>query len=531
MRILLLVDDPVLVRALPELLRLRMSGVTVDTGDAATALDRIAATDYDAILSDLELPGGVDGLALLGRIRALRPDTPTLVVVAEGEHDLAVQALRGGAYDVIQKPIDQDDFVASVRRAVQTRQLLREVERLAFLAEVSMRLAASLDYPATLASLAHLAVPALADWCAVDVVEEDRSIRELAVVHVDPSEAGPARRARFRFPSDPAASHGVPKVVRTGQSELVPEVSDPLLAAAASSYMCVPLVARGRTLGALTLVAAESRRRYGPADLARAEDLARRAALAADNARLYQASREAVRARDDFLARASHELRTPLTAALGTIRLLRRALADEVKESLGSFIEVANRNLGAMAALVNNLLDAAKLASGRETLTLEPVDLAAVVRTSLEVVGTQARDKGVALRAAVPTGLRVPADALKLEQVLVNLLANAVKFTPAGGEVAVEAGGEGDGVLMRVRDTGEGIVREHLQAIFEPFFQVGRRAARRPRGTGLGLAICRQIVELHGGAIWAESEGPGRGSTFTVRLPASSVGRATYSAA
>ncbi len=590
-RVLVVDDDPALLQALPEVVRLRMPGVAVDTCDSArAALDRIAAADYDAVVTDIKMPG-MDGLALLGEIRALRPDTPTLLITGHGEHDLAVQALRGGAYDFIQKPVDRDYLVASLRRAIRTRQLSREVERqqralerhagqlervveartrelreanrakdqlllreqaaraeaeaarqrLAFLAEASARLSASLDYPAVLAGVAAFAVPGFADWCAVDVVGDDQGVRELTVTHADRSRLEAVRAARFRHPADPDAPHGVPHVLRTGRPELVVEVTEPLLAAMARdaehlralralgvrSYICVPFGARGRTLGALTFASAESERRYGPADLALAEELARRAALAADNALLYREAQEAARAREAFLARASHELRTPLTSAIATVRLLKRALRGEWRESPDTLIDIASRNLDAMAALVDDLLDVSKLTAGREPLALEPVDVAAAVAASVELVGAQARDKGVELRAAVPASLRLPADRPRLEQVLVNLLANAVKFTPAGGEVAVEAEAVADQVLIRVRDTGEGIEREHLRSIFEPFVQAGEaagrgagdRRTRRPRGTGLGLAICRQIVELHGGAIWAESAGPGTGSTFVIRLP------------
>ncbi|HEY8368467.1 MAG TPA: ATP-binding protein [Thermodesulfobacteriota bacterium] len=604
-RILLVDDDRALLQALPELLRLRMPWVAADTcDDAAAALERLSTTDYEVIVTDVKMPG-IDGLALLREIRARRPETPTLLITGHGEHDLAVRALRGGAYDFVQKPVDRDYFVASLARAIRTRQLSREVERqraalahhagqleriveartrqlleanaakdrllrreqearaaaeaaqrsLAFLAEASARLAGSLDYRATLTSLAELVVPALADWCAVDVVEEGQSIRPLAAVHVDPALADLVRDARPGGPAAPGAPHGVRRVVETGRAELVPEVSDAMLEASArdeahyrrlcrlgcASYMAVPLIARGRTLAVMTLATADSGRRYGPADLALAEEVARRAALAVDNARLYQEAQRAVRARDAFLARASHELRTPLTSALGTVRLLQRNLTDRPREDSAVLVDIACRNLGVMATLVDDLLDASKLGLGRETLTIEPVAVAELVHAGLEVVGEQAREKGVALQVAVPDELRVRADRIKLEQVLVNLLVNAIKFTPGGGTVAVEAKAEPDAVTIRVRDSGEGLAREHLESIFEPFVQAspaaasgraGRRHPPRQRGSGLGLAICRQIVHLHGGAIWAESDGPGRGSTFSVRLPQSAApGRETASSA
>jgi signal transduction histidine kinase len=340
----------------------------------------------------------------------------------------------------------------------------------------------------------------------------------------------------------------VATALRTGQAQLVPQVTTAWLTAvtrgpehyaivralAPASFVVVPLVARGRVLGVLSFAAAEPGRRYSPADLSLAEELARRAALAVDNARLYQeaqaAAREAeaaVRLRDDFLARASHELRTPLTSALGTIRLLTRAMAGTLKESPEVLIDIASRNLGAMVSLIEHLLDVSKLGSGRVTLALEPVALATAVSESLAIVGAPAREKGVRLEANVPAGLRLGADRLRLEQLLVNLLANAIKFTPPGGRVVIEAEAEAGDVLIRVRDTGEGIRAEDLRAIFEPFVQGGEasprgshdRRTRRVKGTGLGLAICRQIVTLHGGRIWAESEGLGKGSTFVVSMP------------
>ncbi len=443
-----------------------------------------------------------------------------------------------------------DRMNAEAERARLIREQAAQAEaaehRSAFLAEAGAQLAASLDYEATLATLARLVVDGFADYCVVYLAEAGPSLRRVAVAHVDRAKTELVHELTRQPPPDPNGPDPLATALRTGRPQLMSEVTDALLEAVAHtpehlrilrqlgprSALSVPLVARGRTIGAFSFVAAESGRCYGPADLALAEELARRAALAVDNARLYQeaqeatrVAQEAVRARDVFLARAPHELRTPLTAALGTIGLLRRAAAGGVREPPDTLIEIASRNLGAMAALIDDLLDLSKLVSGRETLALAPVAVATIMRESLDVVGAQARDKGVTVRAAVPAGLTVAADRLKLGQVLVNLLANAVKFTPGGGEVTVEGVAEAESVLIRVRDTGKGIVPEHLEAIFEPFFQAGptqqsgdRRA--HPRGIGLGLAICRQIVTLHSGRIWAESEGPGRGSTFVVRLPA-----------
>ncbi len=443
--------------------------------------------------------------------------------------------------DITERTRAEAERADLLRRERAARTAAEAAERrAAFLAEASALLASSLEYESTLASIARLAVPVLADWCVVDVLDADRGITRLARVHTDPSRLELAKTFDGLYPIRPDDPSGPAAVIRTGRSEFVPEIEDALLETTVPdaeklrfvrqfelcSYLCVPLVARNRIFGALTLIMAESGRRHAPPDLAFAEDVARRVALFVDNARLFREAqaaageaRDAVRARDVFLARASHELRTPLTSALGTVRLLGRAMAGTLGERSEPLLDIATRNLTTMAALINDLLDASKLAAGEERLDRQPIPLAALVGASVEIVAAQARDRGIGIQRVVPEGLTMVVDRLKLEQVLVNLLANAVKFTPPGGEIAVDAQAVPQAVVVRVRDTGEGILPEDLERIFEPFVQTGPRGVRRPRGTGLGLAICRQIVSLHGGTIHAESEGPGRGSTFVVRIP------------
>jgi signal transduction histidine kinase len=418
-----------------------------------------------------------------------------------------------------------------------------------FLAGASRELAASLDYETTLSTVARLAVPVLADFCFFDLLRADGRLERVAWAHVDPRRQALLHEAARYAPPVSHPTNPIAAAVRTGRAQLVPEVSEAWLQAAAVSpahlaflralefgaFLSVPLIAGGRTLGALTCCRlTASGHRYAPADLRLAEELAHRAALAVDHARLYQEVQAAVRARDDFLARASHELRTPLTAALGSVRLLRKALAGLLQESPEALLTMAGRSLHAMAGLIDDLLDASKLAAGAERLATRPLDLAAAIAAGVEVVAPQAREKGVALEVRAPGGLALAGDRVRLEQVVVNLLANAIKFTPAGGAVTVEAQQDTDGVRIRVCDTGEGIAPDQLERIFEPFYQAGGlgdapvtdRRNRRGRGAGLGLAICREIVSLHGGRIWAESEGPGRGSTFVVLLPQAGTGSA-----
>ncbi len=447
--------------------------------------------------------------------------------------------------DLTERKRAEEELVRLAREQAARAEAEANQRRTALLAEASRLLAASLDDESMLVAVSRVVVPALADVCLVQLLEGEPGgsamrLRTAAVAHLDRS-AEEWLRTRPPEPFDPQGTHPVATAIRAGRVEPVPLPGSGRLGGAASdpdlsrlldgggcqTFVVAPLVARGRTLGALSLGFGDRRDRGpGSIDIPLVEQLAARVALAVDNAWLYRQARAAaeaqeaaVRAREAFLARASHELRTPLTAALGTIQFLKRALAGSLPESPEALIDVIVRNLKVMVALINDLLDASKLASGRESLAVEPIELAAAVHSGVEVVRAGASEKRVGLLIDVGPDLVLLADRLKLEQVLVNLLANAVKFTPAGGVVRVEAERRDAQLILRVTDTGEGIPPELLETIFEPFYQVRPGPGRRIRGTGLGLTICRQIVTLHGGRIWAESAGPGRGSTFVVQLP------------
>ncbi len=225
--------------------------------------------------------------------------------------------------------------------------------------------------------------------------------------------------------------------------------------------------------------------------------------------------------KDQFIARASHELRTPLTAIRGTLGFLRRLAGGRLEQTSQELLAIAGRSADQMFRLVEDLLDASRLTAASLRLEPESLDAAAVLGETVRLFRPAADEAGVVVRLAVEPGLRIEADPVKLDQVLANLLGNAVKFTPSGGSVEVSARGVDGAVEIRVSDRGVGLAREHLERVFEPFFQVDRAGGRvRPRGTGLGLTIARSLVELHGGRVWAESDGRGRGSTFVARLPA-----------
>ena len=411
--------------------------------------------------------------------------------------------------------------------------------RAAFLAQASATLSASLDYDSTLKSFADLAVPHLADWCAVCVLDAEGEVRLVAAAHPDPSKVPLAWDASRRYLLRLSAPHGPGRVIRTGEPEFVSEISDALLRAVARgeehlallrglgfvSYMAVPLGARGRTLGAIAFASAESGRRFGRADLALAEELAQRAALAVDNARHYEAegraraaAEAASRAKDAFLATVSHELRTPLSPILAWSRMLRQGTLGEEKARRA--LEVIERCARSQAQLVEDLLDVSRIISGKFRLEVRPVPLAPVVQAAVEVVRPAAEAKGLELQAVLdPEVGAVAGDPERLKQVVWNLASNAVKFTPKGGRVEVRLARVEGHVAITVRDTGQGIRPDFLPHIFQRFEQADSTSTRAHGGLGLGLAIVRHIVELHGGTVHAESGGEDRGAVFTVRLP------------
>jgi signal transduction histidine kinase len=326
---------------------------------------------------------------------------------------------------------------------------------------------------------------------------------------------------------------GIHEVLRTGAPILVTEVTDEMLESRARSpehfaglkelgvrsYMSVPLRAHNRTLGVLSFVAGESGRRYDALDLQFAQDLAARVAMAVENARAYAQTLRANRLKDEFLATLSHELRTPLNAILGYARMLKSGMVNPAR--LPRAVEIIHKNSVALTKIVEDVLDVSRIVSGKMRLKTQTLDLAPVVAASVETVQPAAEAKGIALHAVVEPGpAQVIGDPDRLQQVMWNILSNAVKFTSNGGTVSVRLEPGDAHVDLVVADTGVGIAPAFLPHIFERFRQGDSRFAREFGGLGLGLAIARHIVEMHGGTIQASSEGPGRGSTFRVRLPA-----------
>jgi PAS domain S-box-containing protein len=420
------------------------------------------------------------------------------------------------------------DGVAIVSRDVTAQKLLEQ--NLTFLAEASKALAASLDFQRTLRNVAKLAVPRVADWCAIDLLTGPATVELLAVAHVDPKKVRWARQLRRRQPIDLSRPTGVPKVLRTGQPEFYPEISDEMLVATArdertlellrglgfSSAMIVPLPVQGRAIGALTFVAAESGRRYTPSDLAMAEELGSRAALAIENSRLYTEARRAVALRDDFISVASHELRTPVTSLKVYVEVLRRRAEAQGDEPIVRSLDRMTAQIDRLAGLIGDMLAVAKIEAGKLALARERVDLRAVADEVIEAIQPTAPGHRIEVDGTV-TKL-VAGDMDRLAQVLTNLLTNAVKYSPQADRVVVRLADGPHGAVVEVEDFGIGMDKEHLSRVFDRFYRVSSPDEKTFPGLGIGLTIAHEIVQRHGGTMRVKSM-KGRGSVFRVTLP------------
>ena len=272
------------------------------------------------------------------------------------------------------------------------------------------------------------------------------------------------------------------------------------------TVLIVPLFARGRTLGAITLALCGDRRRYGPEDLALASDLAGRAAIAIDNARLYRDVQENNRRKNEFLAMLAHELRNPLAPIRNAVEILR--MLDIPEPNLQWANDVIARQVEHLVRLVDDLLDISRITGGKIQLRMEPVDVSVAVARAVETSRPLIDGRRHELIVTIPPQpIYVRADLVRLAQVLANLLNNAAKYTEEGGRIALEVTQVGDEVVFRVRDNGIGIAPEMVSSVFDLFIQVDRSLDRSQGGLGVGLTLVRQLVEMHGGSVQAHSEG------------------------
>ncbi|MDZ7954836.1 AAA family ATPase [Nostoc sp. DedQUE09] len=626
--------------------------------------------------------------------------------------------MSGVVLDITDRKQSEAERIQLIQEQTARQEAEADQQRATFLAQVSATLGSSLDYESTLVSVANLAVPYFADWCGVDLLQDNQSINRVAVAHRDPQKVRLGWELYQRYPRNLDAQEGVPKVLRTGQAEMITEISDALLARVIpdpehlriirelglKSCIILPLMARGRIFGAISFVNAESERRYSTADLSLAENIAHRAAIAIDNARLYQeaqqaqktaeraleriarlqsitaalsesltpaqvsdviveqsmaalgassalvalvneskteleivravgynqdlvdtwrhfsidlpsplaeavrtgqpiwaestknriaryphlaeayskydfeawisiplmvegsavggitlgfaqpqqlsgedqafilavaqqcaqaiarahlyeaeltarsAAESANRIKDEFLAVLSHELRTPLNPILGWAKLMRTRKLDQATSDRA--LETIERNAKLQTQLIEDLLDVSRILQGKLNLDFGRINLVSVIEAAIETVRLSAEAKSIQIQTILKSGVGdVLGDANRLQQVIWNILSNAIKFTSTGGQVKIKLEQVSSQVQICVTDTGKGIAPEFLPYVFDYFRQADGATTRKFGGLGLGLAIVRHLVELHGGTVQVKSLGEGQGAIFTVRLP------------
>jgi PAS domain S-box-containing protein len=452
----------------------------------------------------------------------------------------------------------------------------RAAERQHYIAEASDILASSLDYRATVTQLAQLLVPTLADWCGIRLVDENGHLPQLAAAHVDPRKAEWILAAGRKFVLRTDAEAGPMYVLRTGNTELYEDVTDEMLQQMAAdedhlellrsvrmrSIIRVPLKARGRVIGVLSLVAGESGRRYTEAEKVLAEQLAERAAIAIDNARLFtetEAARDALeksrqaltatnaklshineellaktrlaeqsrseaeaanRSKADFLAHMSHELRTPLNAIAGYSELMELGLHGPLTAEQSEDLRRIKKSQRHLLSLINDVLNFAKLEAAHVRYEIKPVSVRKAVSALEPLIAPQMSAKSLTyVPGEIDDGLFALADEEKVQQILLNLLSNAVKFTGPGGRISVAATRVEDWICIEIVDTGCGIPADKQKLVFEPFVQLERTLSSPHEGTGLGLAISRDLARGMHGELTVDST-PGLGSAFSLRLPA-----------
>jgi PAS domain S-box-containing protein len=458
--------------------------------------------------------------------------------------------------------VNASPIVDAVGRVIMEVSIFRDVterkraeDAAVYMAAVNLELTRSLDYEQTLKRVAELTVPTLADWCIIDLIEPDGTLRRVAVAHPDADKMRMAMEVSSRYPASSRTDVGPAHVARTGRTEIVPVITDEQIKAGARdadhlaflrslqlrSAIIAPLVGRGRALGALTLIAAESGRQFSARDLAVVEDLALRAGLAVDNARLYREAQEmaavhvelnalsrdamsqlqqALQTRDEFLASASHDLKSPVAAIKATAQLLHRRLrrwpqldVQQFEEGLARIDAIATR----AADQVDELLDVTRLQMGHSLdLDRQEVDVIRLVQDAVDEHQSRSERHQLIFVAGTPELIGFW-DGRRLARVVANLLDNAIKYSPEGGLVRIDASSQGGFAVLSVEDHGVGIPEPELERIFERF-ERGTNVLGRIGGTGIGLASARHIVESHGGSISATSH-PASGTTFTVRLP------------
>lgn len=441
--------------------------------------------------------------------------------------------------------------ISSAESSRAVAQLTKSVETQQFLAEASRIVSGTLSDERLLADLSRHCVPRIADYCSIHVVDDDGALRRVATVHANPDmqEALGALVARYPYRADGPSE--VAEAIRSQHPVVIPEVDFDRLAHEAdadtarlleqvrpASFLCVPLIARGRAFGAMSFTMTDSGRRFEPNDHEIATELATRTAVAIDNAVIYRRSialrleaEAASAAKSDFLAKMSHEIRTPINAMIGYAELLQMGIAGRISDEQSVQLERIRASGEHLTALVNEILDLAKIEAGGMSIERTTGIAVDAAEAAIALIRPLAARKGIELESG-PAGdpqRTYLGDPKRVQQILSNLLSNAVKFTQPGGTVHVQCVGAsllrrngavhtGQWTCISVKDTGHGIAEHDLERIFQPFVQLDGGYTRAHGGTGLGLTISRNLAQMMGGELSVESA-IGSGSCFTLWLP------------
>jgi signal transduction histidine kinase len=483
----------------------------IDTGDERAAGWRFSV--WPVIADD----GRTEALGV--EIRETVPSDDALDLQRKIAEQMLLSALRERGF--------ADDAEAARRRA-------------AFLAEAGRVLAESVDQSSTLLALTRLALPAIGAWCIVDILEEDDSIRRLAIYHPDPDKQKIVRELEASWAPESDDPFGGPAMLRSARTTAITDFMDATLAVSAhsprnlillrqlgiGSFLTVPLLARKRLLGAITFVSAQRGLPYSPEDVQLAEDVANRGALALDSAQVYdlalvlqRSAETANRAKTAFLGAMSHELRTPLNAIGGYIDIVDMGLRGPVTASQHAAFARVKTNQQHLVLLITEILNFSRAESGELAYAVTDVKACEAVQHTIELIEPLFGQKGIVFDGITGDSKIVAlADPERVTQILINLLSNAIKFTPAGGHIGAECGATTETVFIRINDTGIGIVAEKHESIFEPFIQLRESLSDRESGVGLGLAISRDLARAMNGDLTVESS-ERNGARFTLSLP------------
>lgn len=432
----------------------------------------------------------------------------------------------------------------TVNRDITEQQHSRQWNRL--LNRASNVLASSLDHQIKLQEIAELIVSSIADYCRIVIVDESLRIKEIQVNHSDPQKIALVQELYMQYKDKASSTHGLQRILEGGQPELITEVSQETLipvqdnpellrivdALDLKSYMGVPLIARDRLIGAATFSSAQPYRSYTQDDLVFAQELARRIALALDNARLYHEAqkeiaerklaeeklRENEQRKDEFISMASHELKTPITSLKGFLAILQKRLSDQGQADERSlhYLTRMDVQLDRLTKLVAELLDITRMQTGKLDYREEVFDLAALAQEMVEIAQETTRTHHLQFEGNAP--VFVFADRDRIGQVMINLLSNAIKYSPRADTALIHVSTDQHNARLSIQDFGIGIDEEYYQKIFERFYQVAEPIEKTFPGLGIGLYISYEIIKRHGGNIWVRSA-KGEGSTFYVTLP------------